>query len=101
MLPMRLFAARGFSAGNAVTFLMNASTTGAVFFMAQFLQVGLGLDPLDAGLRLLPWGVAPFLIAPRAGRLADQVGERPLIVSGLALQGARAGLDRHHRRRRT
>jgi EmrB/QacA subfamily drug resistance transporter len=87
MLPMRLFAARGFSAGNAVTFLLNASTTGAVFFMAQFLQIGLGLDPLDAGLRLLPWGVAPFLIAPRAGRLADQIGDRPLIVSGLALQG--------------
>ena len=87
MLPMRLFAARGFSAGNAVTFLLNASTTGAVFFMAQFLQVGLGLDPLEAGLRLLPWGVAPLLIAPRAGRLADQIGDRPLIVSGLALQG--------------
>jgi EmrB/QacA subfamily drug resistance transporter len=88
MLPMRLFAARGFSAGSAVTFLLNASTTGAVFFMAQFLQVGLGLDPLEAGLRLLPWGVAPLLIAPRAGRLADQIGDRPLIVSGLALQGA-------------
>jgi EmrB/QacA subfamily drug resistance transporter len=88
MLPVRLFAARGFSAGNVVTFLLNASTTGAVFFMAQFLQIGLGLDPLDAGLRLLPWGVAPFLIAPRAGRLADRIGDRPLIVSGLALQGA-------------
>lgn len=88
MLPMRLFAARGFAAGNAVTFLLNAATTGAVFFMAQFLQVGLGLDPLEAGLRLLPWGAAPLLIAPRAGRLADQIGDRPLIVSGLALQGA-------------
>src|SRR5580692_7841883 len=88
VLPMRLFAARGFSAGNVVTFLLNASTTGAVFFMAQFLQIGLGLDPLDSGLRLLPWGVAPFLIAPRAGRLADQIGDRPLIVSGLMLQAA-------------
>ena len=88
MLPMRLFAARGFSAGSAATFLLNACTSGAVFFMAQFLQVGLGLDPLEAGLRLLPWGAAPFLIAPRAGRLADRIGDRPLVVSGLALQGA-------------
>ena len=56
--------------------------------MAQFLQVGLGQDPLGAGLRLLPWGVAPFLIAPRAGRLADRIGERPLVVSGLLLQAA-------------
>ena len=88
MLPMRLFAIRGFSVGNAVTFLMNASITGAVFFMAQFLQAGLGQDPLGAGLRLLPWGVAPFLIAPRAGKLADRIGERPLVVSGLLLQAA-------------
>ena len=30
MLPMRLFAIRGFSAGNAVVFLLNASLTGTV-----------------------------------------------------------------------
>jgi EmrB/QacA subfamily drug resistance transporter len=91
MLPMRLFAIRGFSAGNAVVFLLNASLTGTVFFMAQFLQAGLGQDPLGAGLRLLPWGVAPFLIAPRAGKLADRIGERPLVVSGLLLQVAGFG----------
>jgi EmrB/QacA subfamily drug resistance transporter len=91
MLPMRLFAIRGFSAGNVVIFLMNAATTGTVFFMAQFLQVGLGQDPLGAGLRLLPWGVAPFLIAPRAGTLADRIGERPLVVSGALLQAAGFG----------
>ena len=88
MLPMRLFASRAFSAGNAAIFFLNASLTGAVFFMAQFQQVSLGQDPLGAGLRLLPWGVAPFLIAPRAGKLADRTGERPLIVSGLLLQAA-------------
>jgi len=86
MLPIRLFASRGFSAGNAAVFLANASVTGAVFFMAQFQQAGLGQDPLGAGLRLLPWGVAPFLIAPRAGKLADRIGERPLVVAGLLLQ---------------
>ena len=77
---------------------MNASVTGAVFFMAQFLQVSLGQDPLGAGLRLLPWGVAPFLIAPYSGRLArTEIGARPLVVSGLLLQAARARLDRRHR----
>jgi EmrB/QacA subfamily drug resistance transporter len=88
MLPMRLFAIRGFSAGNAVVFLLNAALTGAIFFMAQFLQIGLGQDPLGAGLRLLPWGVAPLLIAPSAGKLADRIGERPLVVAGLLLQVA-------------
>jgi EmrB/QacA subfamily drug resistance transporter len=88
MLPMRLFAARGFSAGNAAIFCMNASLAGAVFFSAQFLQVGLGHDALAAGLRLLPWGIAPLLIAPRAGVLADRIGERPLVIAGMVLHGA-------------
>lgn len=88
MLPMRLFTVRGFAAGNAAIFCLNASLAGAVFFGAQFLQVGLGHDPLAAGLRLLPWGVAPLLVAQGAGALADRIGERPLVVSGLVLQAA-------------
>jgi MFS family permease len=86
MLPMRLFRSRAFSAGNAAIFFLNASLAGAVFFMAQFQQVSLGQGPLAAGLRLLPWGLAPFLIAPRAGALVDRIGGRPLIVAGLLLQ---------------
>jgi EmrB/QacA subfamily drug resistance transporter len=82
MLPMRLFASRAFSAGNAAIFFLNGSLSGAVFFTAQFHQVTLGYGPLDAGLRLLPWGIMPFLIAPRAGALTDRFGERPLIVAG-------------------
>ena len=88
MLPPRLFRLRGFSAGQTVAFLLTGSVTGAVLFMAQFFQVSLGQDPLGAGLRLLVWGVAPALIAPRAGKLADRIGERPLVVSGLLLQAA-------------
>jgi EmrB/QacA subfamily drug resistance transporter len=88
LLPMRLFRSRAFSAGSAAIFFLNASLTGAVFFMAQFQQTTLGQGPLDAGLRLLPWGITPFLIAPRAGALADRLGERPLIVGGLLLQTA-------------
>ncbi|MEU6852852.1 DHA2 family efflux MFS transporter permease subunit [Actinacidiphila alni] len=86
MLPLRLFRSRAFSAGNAVIFLLNAVLTGAIFFMTQYQQVALGQSPLSAGLRMLPWGVAPFLIAPRAGRMADRFGERPLIAGGMALQ---------------
>jgi EmrB/QacA subfamily drug resistance transporter len=91
MLPMRLFRSRAFSAGNAAIFFLNAALTGAVFLMAQFLQVGLGHRPLAAGLGMLPWGVAPFLIGPRAGALVDRIGERQLIAGGLALLTAGLG----------
>ncbi|HEX9357050.1 MAG TPA: MFS transporter [Streptosporangiaceae bacterium] len=88
MVPVRLFRSPAFSAGNAVIFMLNASLTGAIFLMPQFQQVVLGQDPINAGLRLLPWGIVPFLIAPRAGALADRVGERSLAVTGLLLEAA-------------
>ena len=88
MLPMRLFRSRAFAAGNTVSFLLQAALTGAVFFMAQFQQDVLGQGALGAGLRLLPWTGALVLIAPRAGKLADRLGDRPLVVTGLALQAA-------------
>ncbi len=88
MLPMRLFASRGFSAGNAALFLLSASLFSAVFFMAQFQQVALGQGPLDAGLRLLPWTGTLFVVAPIAGALTQRVGERVLVAIGLALVAA-------------
>jgi EmrB/QacA subfamily drug resistance transporter len=91
MLPMRFFRSRSFSAGNAATFFLFAALFGAVFFFAQFLQTALAYGPLDAGLRLLPWTATLFVVAPIAGALADRIGERPLIVGGLALQAAGLG----------
>ncbi len=52
------------------------------------MQTGLGYGPLGAGLRLLPWTATFMTVAPIAGASADRIGERPLMVSGLALQAA-------------
>jgi EmrB/QacA subfamily drug resistance transporter len=84
MLPLRLFRSRHFAAGNAAILLLNAALTGAVFFLAQFFQTAGGDGPFAAGLRLLPLGLVPLLVGPRAGALADRVGERILIVTGTA-----------------
>jgi EmrB/QacA subfamily drug resistance transporter len=88
MLPMAFFRSRAFSAGNAAIFLTFASLFTAVFFYAQFLQTALDHGPLGAGLRLLPWTATFMTVAPVAGAMADRIGERPLMVAGLTLQGA-------------
>jgi EmrB/QacA subfamily drug resistance transporter len=88
MLPMRFFRSRAFSSGNAAVFFLFASLFGAVFFLPQFLQTGLGDGPLEAALRLAPWTGTLFVVAPIAGALADRLGERPLLVGGLSLQAA-------------
>jgi MFS family permease len=69
-----------------VNFLLQASLTGAVFFMAQFLQTAQGYGPLAAGLRLLPWTATLFVVAPIAGALVNRIGARLLIACGLLLQ---------------
>jgi len=91
MLPMAFFRSRAFSAGNAAIFFTFASLFGAVFFYAQYLQTALGYGPLGAGLRLLPWTATFMTVAPIAGALADRIGERPLMVAGLTIQGAGMG----------
>jgi len=85
MLPMRLFRSRAFSAGNAAIFFHWGSALGAVFFMAQFLQAGLGYEPLEAGLGLMPWGATTFVVPQIVGRLIGRFGERPFIAAGLSL----------------
>jgi MFS family permease len=73
MLPMRFFR--------------------SIFLLAPFLQVTLGMSPLEAGIRTLPWTAMPMLVAPIAGILSDRIGSRPLMALGLSLQaGAMAWL---------
>ena len=91
MLPLRFFRSRAFAAGNAGVFFAVASLFGAVFFLAQFLQTGLGYGPLGTGVRLLPWTLTLFFVAPLAGALVDRYGERPFMVGGLLLQGIGMG----------
>ena len=91
MLPMRLFRSPAFAAGNAATLLMFGALFSAVFFMAQFLQTTLGLSPLQAGVRLIPWTGTVMVVSPIAGAMVERVGERPLLVGGLLMQAAGFG----------
>ena len=87
MLPLSLFRARGFSATNATAFAMFFGTFGAIFLLSQFFQTAQGLDPLQAGIRTLPWTAAPMIVSPLAGLLIDRVGARALMATGMLLQG--------------
>jgi MFS family permease len=62
-----------------------------VFLLAQFFQTVQGYSPLGAGLRILPWTLAPLFIAPIVGPLSDRIGGRPFLAVGLALQAIGLG----------
>jgi EmrB/QacA subfamily drug resistance transporter len=86
MVPMRLFRSPAFSSAIVASFLFYASMYGTLFFLPQFLQVAQGYGPFGAGLRLLPWTATLFVFAPLGGNLVNRFGERPLVMTGLALQ---------------
>jgi EmrB/QacA subfamily drug resistance transporter len=88
MVPLSLFRQPAFTAGNVAVFAIFGMLVALVFFTAQFLQTGLGYDPLGAGLRLLPGWATLTAIAPFAGTLIARFGTRPLVAGGLALSAA-------------
>ena len=86
VLPLRLFSSRGFSSANAIGLFFTLGMFGAVFLLAQYLQIVQGYSPLEAGVRTLPWTAAPMVVAPLAGAFASRTGLRSLLLAGLVLQ---------------
>lgn len=58
LMDLRLFRARAFSASLTTYMLATFVAFGAYIFMSQYLQLVLGLSPLEAGLWTLPWAGA-------------------------------------------
>ncbi|MQY25356.1 DHA2 family efflux MFS transporter permease subunit [Nocardia aurantia] len=91
LLPLRLFRSRAFGIANITTFTFGVGVFGSIFLLAQYFQVVQHLDPLQSGIRTLPWTLAPMVVAPIAGLVVDRVGARTLIVAGQALQAIALG----------
>lgn len=97
MMPLGMFSSRLFSAANAVTFLVYAALSAALFLLPIQLQQVAGYSPLRAGAALVPMTVVMLLLSARVGRLAQRTGPRlpmsvgPVVAAaGLALM-ARVG----------
>lgn len=85
LLPFELFARRNFVVMNAVLMAALLATAALLLTATLYLQSVLRLSPTEAGLLLAPPAVATLLISPVAGRLADRLDPRLLLVPGLAL----------------
>src|SRR5207247_5333283 len=67
--------------------LVRGTLASAAFLNAQYFLLALGFSPLDSGLGFLPWTAWPIVVAPAAGILSDRIGQRPVMVTGMFLQG--------------
>jgi predicted MFS family arabinose efflux permease len=92
MMPLGVFRSRQFSAANAVTFVVYAALSGALFLVPVVLQQVKGYSPLQSGVALLPVTIIMLLFSARSGALAARIGPRlqmtvgPLVIAaGLLL----------------
>ena len=88
-LDLELFRVRNFSWGN-LTMLVFGTAFSAMFFGSiLFLTQVWGWSILKAGLGVAPGPAIVAFVAPRMGKLAGRIGQRPiLVVGGLLYAGA-------------
>lgn len=85
LLDLRLFKIREYS-GGIIAQLINAISWGAVLLLLSFyFQLVLGLSPIDAGIRIIPFDIAFLVFGPLSGRLSDRFGHLPFTTTGIAL----------------
>ena len=88
MLDLRLFRDGAFAGTAAVAFLQSVAIYPLFLFMSLWLQDILGYGPFETGVRLLPFTVLLFLVAPLAGKLTSRRPLGELLGAGLILLAA-------------
>lgn len=92
MIDVRLFRIPAFRTALAVNFLAVFISVGYFLFLAQYLQLILGLSPLQSGLWSLP-SAAGFILGSQLGpRIVRRVQPALVISIGLGLTAVGLGL---------
>jgi len=88
LVPLTLFRERNFSLMNWVGSTVNFAMVGLFLPLTIYLQSALGFSALKAGLTLIPMSLVSAAVAPFAGRMADRIGGKYILMTGLALFAA-------------
>lgn len=91
-LDVTLFRRPAFSAAIVAYALAGLSMMGVYIFMTQYLQLVLGLTPLQAGVATIPWSVCFTVGSLLAPRLARHWGARRVMVRGLLFAAVGFGI---------
>ncbi|WP_051393291.1 MFS transporter [Glycomyces arizonensis] len=97
MLDLRLFARPAFTGAMVAALLVSIAAFAYTIYTSLWLQGSLGLDPVDAGLAMLPMSGAALVTSAALARPLHKVPPWTSIGAGLALIGAggllQSGLD--------
>ncbi|MFJ9409841.1 MFS transporter [Streptomyces sp. NPDC101393] len=85
LIDMRLFARRAFGTSVGCIVLAMLALVGLQLIAVQYLQLVLGLSPLETGVRLLPLVFAAMAAGLTGSRLLQAVGPRAMVSLGFVL----------------
>ena len=92
MIDVRLFRIPAFSASLAVNVLAIFVAVGYFLFVAQYLQLVIGLSPLEAGLWSVPSAIGFIIGSNLAPRIVRAVRPAYLMAASLAIAAAGLGV---------
>jgi EmrB/QacA subfamily drug resistance transporter len=85
LLPLNLFANRNFAVANWIAAAISFGMLSMFLPFTIYLQSARGFSALVAGLTLAPMSVTSMFTAPFAGRFADKVGGKYILMAGITL----------------
>jgi EmrB/QacA subfamily drug resistance transporter len=88
LVDMTLFRDRPFALGLLASFLNSTSQAGVLLLFSLYFQAVQGVDPLTAGLRVLPLAVSTLVFSSSSGLFQRRVSPRALAVVGNLCTGA-------------
>ena len=92
LIDLRLFRVPAFSASLATYTLGIFAAFGTFLFIAQYLQLVLGLSPLQAGLWSVPGAIAFIIGSNAAPKVVQWIRPAFLVAGGLAVAAFSLGL---------
>jgi EmrB/QacA subfamily drug resistance transporter len=84
MLDMAFFGNARFSAASVAVTITFFALVGGTFLLTQHLQLVLGYDALQAGMRITPIAVPIIGLAPISTKLVERIGTKVVVATGLA-----------------
>lgn len=85
LLDFSVLRNRQFACASVIAFVFGAGLFATTYYIPVFVQTVMNYTATQAGLLLAPGGLLLLVVFPLAGRMADSLPERYLIVGGLSV----------------
>jgi EmrB/QacA subfamily drug resistance transporter len=83
LVPLSLFEERNFAVANWIAASIAFGMMSLFLPIVIYLQSVRGFSALTAGLTLAPMSLTSMVVAPFAGRLADRIGGKYILMTGI------------------